>query len=123
MANQLFRTKPLSLLLAEEAGTHRLRRILGPVQLTALGVGAIIATGIFILTGADAVVRDGGTRVRVCGTVLRRVRVNGAGGRLGLHVRLCDPGRIVRLDHRLGLDSRVCRWLSDGGTRMGRALS
>ena len=59
MANQLFRTKPLSMLLAEEAGTHRLRRILGPVQLTALGVGAIIGTGIFILTGVAAHDRTG----------------------------------------------------------------
>src|ERR1044072_4204454 len=54
MANQLFRTKPLSLLLAEEAGAHRLRRILGPVQLTSLGVGAIIGTGIFVLVGQAA---------------------------------------------------------------------
>ncbi len=59
MANQLFRTKPLSLLLEEEAGDHRLRRILGPVQLTALGVGAIIGTGIFILTGEAAHDRTG----------------------------------------------------------------
>src|SRR5215510_3035629 len=59
MANQLFRTKPLSLLLAEESGDHRLRRILGPVQLTALGVGAIIGTGIFILTGVAAQSRTG----------------------------------------------------------------
>src|SRR5438445_6302676 len=59
MASQLFRTKPLSLLLAEKAGDHRLRRILGPVQLTALGVGAIIGTGIFILTGVAAHDRTG----------------------------------------------------------------
>ncbi|HYX28789.1 MAG TPA: amino acid permease [Pyrinomonadaceae bacterium] len=59
MASQLFRTKPLSLLLAEEAGSHRLRRILGPVQLTSLGVGAIIGTGIFILTGVAAHDRTG----------------------------------------------------------------
>ena len=59
MPNQLFRTKPLDLLLAEEAGDHRLRRILGPVQLTALGVGAIIGTGIFILTGVAAHDRTG----------------------------------------------------------------
>src|SRR5213596_288878 len=59
MANQLFRTKPLSMLLAEEAGSHRLRRVLGPVQLTALGVGAIIGTGIFILTGVAAHDRTG----------------------------------------------------------------
>src|SRR5436190_17494994 len=54
MANQLFRTKPLSLLLQEMAGENRLRRVLGPVQLTALGVGAIIGTGIFVLTGVAA---------------------------------------------------------------------
>ncbi len=59
MASQMFRTKPLSLLLAEEAGSHRLRRVLGPVQLTALGVGAIIGTGIFILTGVAAHDRTG----------------------------------------------------------------
>ena len=59
MASQLFRTKPLSMLLAEEAGSHRLRRVLGPVQLTALGVGAIIGTGIFILTGVAAHDRTG----------------------------------------------------------------
>ena len=51
MASNLFRTKPLAMLLAEEAGENRLRRVLGPTQLTALGVGAIIGTGIFILTG------------------------------------------------------------------------
>ena len=52
--NPLFRTKPLSLLLEEMAGENRLRRVLGPVQLTALGVGAIIGTGIFVLTGVAA---------------------------------------------------------------------
>src|SRR5205809_1682546 len=59
MASQLFRTKPLSLLLEEMKGENRLRRILGPVQLTALGVGAIIGTGIFILTGIAAHDRTG----------------------------------------------------------------
>src|SRR5438046_5350440 len=54
MASQLFRTKPLSMLLDEMKGENRLRRILGPVQLTALGVGAIIGTGIFVLTGVAA---------------------------------------------------------------------
>jgi APA family basic amino acid/polyamine antiporter len=51
---QLFARKPLSLLLEEMAGEHRLRRVLGPVQLSSLGVGAIIGTGIFILTGQAA---------------------------------------------------------------------
>src|SRR3990172_4422577 len=52
--NQFFAKKPLSLLLEEMAGEHRLRRILGPVQLTSLGVGAIVGTGIFVLTGVAA---------------------------------------------------------------------
>src|ERR1044071_733605 len=52
--NQLFARKPLDLLLEEMAGENRLRRVLGPVQLTALGIGAIIGTGIFVLTGVAA---------------------------------------------------------------------
>src|SRR5512141_3123097 len=59
MAGKLFAAKPLSLLLQEMAGENRLRRVLGPVQLTALGVGAIIGTGIFILTGVAAHDRTG----------------------------------------------------------------
>src|SRR5256886_14712538 len=54
MASHLFSTKPLKQLLEEMHGESRLRRVLGPVQLTALGVGAVIGTGIFILTGQAA---------------------------------------------------------------------
>jgi basic amino acid/polyamine antiporter, APA family len=54
MANQLFAKKPLKMLLNEMAGEHRLRRVLGPLQLTSLGVGAIIGAGIFVATGAAA---------------------------------------------------------------------
>ena len=54
MASQLLARKPLAVLLEEMKGEHRLRRILGPVQLTALGVGAIIGAGIFVATGAAA---------------------------------------------------------------------
>ncbi|HVT57625.1 MAG TPA: amino acid permease [Thermoanaerobaculia bacterium] len=54
MANPLFATKPLSLLLEEARGENRLKRCLGPVQLSALGIGAIIGTGIFVLTGVAA---------------------------------------------------------------------
>ena len=50
MPNQLFTTKPLALLLEEMAGENRLHRVLGPVQLTSLGVGAIIGAGIFVAT-------------------------------------------------------------------------
>ncbi|MGQ0634975.1 MAG: APC family permease [Planctomycetaceae bacterium] len=51
---QLFAKKSLQVLLDEMAGEHRLRRVLGPVTLTSLGVGAIIGTGIFVLTGLAA---------------------------------------------------------------------
>src|SRR5436853_6005304 len=51
---QLFATKSLKQLLDEMAGENRLRRVLGPIQLTSLGVGAIIGAGIFVATGAAA---------------------------------------------------------------------
>ena len=54
MMKALFRTKSVEVLLAELAGEHQLRRVLGPVSLTALGVGAIIGAGIFVLTGLAA---------------------------------------------------------------------
>ena len=56
MANRLFARKPLDRLLneAQDSGTHTLRRTLGPFQLTALGVGAIIGAGIFVLSGLGA---------------------------------------------------------------------
>jgi APA family basic amino acid/polyamine antiporter len=50
----LFRRKSVTALQAEAAGDHRLKRVLGPLNLTALGIGAIIGTGIFVLTGTVA---------------------------------------------------------------------
>src|SRR5256714_7737242 len=56
MGNPLFARKPMSMLLAEtrEEGGLSLKRTLGPFQLTALGVGAIIGAGIFVLSGLAA---------------------------------------------------------------------
>jgi APA family basic amino acid/polyamine antiporter len=34
--------------------THTLRRVLGPWELIFLGIGAIIGTGIFVITGVAA---------------------------------------------------------------------
>jgi basic amino acid/polyamine antiporter, APA family len=59
MPNQLFATKPHEALLEELHSDNRLRRVLGPVHLSALGVGAIIGTGIFVLTGVAAHDRTG----------------------------------------------------------------
>lgn len=50
----LWATKPLSRILAESEGEHTLKRTLGPVQLVALGIGAIIGAGLFSLTGIAA---------------------------------------------------------------------
>src|SRR5579885_3526292 len=49
----LFATKSLSTILAEaqDTGEHTLRLALGPASLISLGIGAIIGTGIFVLTG------------------------------------------------------------------------
>src|ERR1700716_3258334 len=51
-----FAKKPLELLMEEarETGTHSLKRTLGVFQLTALGVGAVIGAGIFVLSGLGA---------------------------------------------------------------------
>ena len=54
MANRLFQIKTHEALVQELHGEHQLRRVLGPVQLSSLGVGAIIGTGIFVLTGVAA---------------------------------------------------------------------
>ncbi len=52
----LFATKPLDKILAEanETGEHSLRRALGPFDLISIGIGSIIGTGIFVLTGTAA---------------------------------------------------------------------
>ncbi|MGB9455664.1 MAG: amino acid permease [Bryobacteraceae bacterium] len=51
----LFRTKSVEVILAEsEDTTHHLKRSLGPVNLVALGIGAIIGAGLFSLTGIVA---------------------------------------------------------------------
>jgi APA family basic amino acid/polyamine antiporter len=58
----IFARKDLEMLLAEAAGEHRLRRVLGPVGLTSLGVGCIIGAGIFVMTGRAAA-QDAGPAV------------------------------------------------------------
>jgi APA family basic amino acid/polyamine antiporter len=59
--SDLFATKPLDLLLneAQDESESGLRRVLGPVNLITLGIGAIIGAGIFVVTGAVAAVYTG----------------------------------------------------------------
>lgn len=54
MGGQLFARKPIKLLLAEMDGEQRLRRVLGPISLTSLGIGCVIGAGIFVVTGIAA---------------------------------------------------------------------
>src|SRR5271167_3779110 len=55
LRSQLLHRKPVSMLL-EDAAFHEggLKRALGALDLTALGIGAIIGAGIFVLTGVAA---------------------------------------------------------------------
>src|SRR5579875_860613 len=55
LKTQLFHRKPVAMLL-EDAAYHEggLKRALGALDLTALGIGAIIGAGIFVLTGVAA---------------------------------------------------------------------
>ena len=55
MGSQLWRTKSIDKLIADaDLEERRLRKTLGVLSLTALGVGAIIGTGIFVFTGTAA---------------------------------------------------------------------
>ncbi len=53
--NELWRIKPVDLILRQsDEQEHGLKRTLGPVSLIAMGIGAIVGTGIFVLTGVAA---------------------------------------------------------------------
>ena len=55
MGTQLFRCKSIDQLIADsEHPERRLKKSLGWISLTALGIGAIIGSGIFVLTGTAA---------------------------------------------------------------------
>jgi len=54
LSEQLVAVKSMRLLEEELLSENRLRRVLGPWSLTALGIGAIIGAGIFVLTGLAA---------------------------------------------------------------------
>ena len=55
----LFRRKSITDLQKEAETDHSLKRALGALNLTALGIGAIIGTGIFVLTGEVAAQHSG----------------------------------------------------------------
>ncbi len=88
--------------LQAEAERPTLRRALGPLNLTALGIGSVIGTGIFVLTGTAASQNAGPALVlsmiiaavgcAFAGPLLRRAGVDDPGGGERVHLRL----RLVR---------------------------
>lgn len=52
--NNIFRTKSIESLVKGTKGKDSLKKALGSLELTMLGVGAIVGTGIFVLTGVAA---------------------------------------------------------------------
>ena len=113
----LFRRKSVTQLQADALTDQRLKRALGATNLTMLGIGAIIGTGIFVLTGTVAA-QNAGPAV-ILSFVLAGVA--------SIFAALCYSefaslvpmagsaytygyatlGELVRLDHRLGLGSGI----------------
>ena len=57
--HSIFRTKSIQDLHDCCAGDHQLKRVLGPFELVLFGIGAIIGTGIFVITGVAAATYSG----------------------------------------------------------------
>ena len=107
--HSLFRTKALKELLGEMAGEHRLRRALGPVSRTGVGRGSGDLCGNLRgdwRGGCDTAGRTSARRVRAVFAGLTAYLPPScyaefasmapvAGTRL--HIRLCDPWRIIRM--------------------------
>jgi APA family basic amino acid/polyamine antiporter len=57
---RLFRTKPVDQLIAEAENTeHGMQKVLSATSLVLLGIGCVIGTGIFVLTGTAAALHAG----------------------------------------------------------------
>jgi APA family basic amino acid/polyamine antiporter len=52
--HSVFRTRSIADLIEGSRGEHALKKVLGPFELIMLGVGAIVGTGIFVVTGVAA---------------------------------------------------------------------
>ena len=70
----LFIRKPLAQLMAQAEGSKELRRTLGPGNLVALGVGAIIGAGLFSITGLAAAANAGPAPSAASATAAKRAR-------------------------------------------------
>ena len=99
-----FARKPMEHLVRETGGDHGLKRAVGVLDLAALGVGAIIGTGIFVVVGRRC---DAGPSsssrssspayVPGLRTLLWRARLVDPGVGLRVLVRVRHHGRAARL--------------------------
>ncbi len=131
MDSNLFKTKSIEQLVGDvEHGGKALRRSLTAWDLTLLGIGAIIGTGIFVLTGTAAANQAGPAITMsylaaglacafaaLCYAEFASM-IPIAGSRL--YLRVCDARRAGRVDDRLGLDPRIRGRLDDGRDRLER---
>ena len=126
----LQRLKPLAAILAE--GSEReggLRRSLGAGALTAMGIGCIIGTGIFVLTGVASATRSGPSltisfviagivsalaKPQLCRSF--ETRFQSPESCLYVHVR--DARGAAGLDRRVGTRPRVCARSRDRQRRL-----
>ena len=132
MDSNLLKTKSIEALVDDvEKGKH-LKRTLTAFDLTLLGIGAIIGTGIFVLTGTAAANQAGPAitlsyvigraRLRLRGALLRGVRRDDPDLGQRLRLRLRHPRRDHRLDDRLGPHPRVRGRVDDRVDRLERLL-
>ena len=95
--------KPVADIVAsQDSSERRLSKVLGPFSIAAMGVGAIIGAGIFVLTGTAAALYAGPAivlsfvlvshRLRPGRPVLRRALRVSAGVGQQLHLHLRHPG-------------------------------
>ena len=111
---------------------HTLKKAVGTLDLTALGIGAIIGTGIFVVIGEG--IGDAGPAIVVSfvlagitclfsalsyAELASSIPVSGS----AYTYAYATLGELRRLDHRLGPDPRVRRVRRRGRRRLGRATS
>lgn len=53
-SHSMFKTKPIEDLIRQSQGEHGLKKVLRPYELVLLGIGAVVGTGIFVITGVAA---------------------------------------------------------------------
>ena len=103
MDSNLLKTKSIEQLVSDvEQGGRALRRSLTAWDLTLLGIGAIIGTGIFVLTGHGGsqsgrsshhpFLHCRGHCVRVCRAVLRGIRRHDSDRRQRVYLRVRHAG-------------------------------